>query len=124
MYTNDFPNPDSFPNQRFGGNRCVCPSEWIGEFSNLQHQFKYEGHDCSVCKSDTSCTSSLDPQDGDICNFGWIPTEAVPLRELLCFCTSSICSDLLDAGEEEASISLEFQYLGMALYQTICMIVP
>lgn len=54
----------------------------------------------------------MSPVDGEICNFGWIPTLEVPLRSLRCVCTSSLCEDVLSAGSDEATVSIDLNYNG------------
>jgi ATP-binding cassette subfamily G (WHITE) protein 2 len=87
----DFPFPQDYPETRFGGQKCSCRSGWTG-------------YDCGICTSNNTC---VDEKGLSTCNLGWIPTEQVPERSMSCVCTSNLCTGLLDAGPDVASISFE-----------------
>ena len=138
VYSSDFPFQSSSPNQRFGGHTCACPSTWNGTYrcmntslycrrmrQDLFKSFAVDilceccdgklilrlGHDCSVCAGNSSCSTSVN-SGGEICNLGWVPTLEVPLRSLRCVCTSTICQDVLSAGSDEATVSIDLSFQG------------
>ena len=91
-----YPEPNDFPGQRMGGERCVCPS---GTGSR-----GWGGYECAQCTSNATCGSNTNGQT--TCNPGWLPTPLAPVRVASCACTSNFCSSVVRAGPDVATLRL------------------
>jgi len=81
-----FPDPVNYPQTRFGGQSCNCLAPWIGA-------------DCSICRSNASCTAPIES-----CNTGIAPTLTLPSRFASCSCTTAFCSSTMQFTPDVSSI--------------------